>query len=84
MTQKASAVDGLAFDGELVLQPADRIVVGVERACDGFEPGERERRLFSGIDHDFRTKICQAGQAAQARQRRLGTGDNRGINLRLF
>ena len=54
-------VDALAFDSELVLETANRIVAGVQRACDRLEAGELKWRLFSGIDDDFRTQVLTVG-----------------------
>ena len=51
-------VDGLSFDGELVLQSFDRVIAGKERPGNSLEPGELERRLFAAVDRNHRPAIC--------------------------
>jgi len=52
-TAVGQVVDGFAFDGELVLEAADRVIARVKGPGDSREAGEFKRVLFPGIDRDY-------------------------------
>src|SRR5262245_56682005 len=73
-TTISNIVKTLALHCKTAFQSSRGIIPRIQSATDRWQSGERQRLLFTVVDHYYGTAIGQLGEPAQAGQRRLWTG----------